>query len=66
MTLWLRLRQGLFFLNRKKCEALENCVLKQDEHIKELGNKLMNIDENGVILKENKAMETLNQKIIRT
>ena len=49
--------------NAASIEALEHWVLKQDEHIKELSDKLMNLDENGVILKENKAMETLNQKV---
>jgi hypothetical protein len=50
--------------NEARLEAIENWVLKQDEQIKELGAKLMNMDENGVILEENKDMKTLKQKVM--
>jgi hypothetical protein len=50
--------------NEARLEAIENWVLKQDEPIKELGAKLMNMDENGVILEENKDMNTLKQKVM--
>ena len=48
--------------DKARIESLENWVLKQDEQIKELEIRLMDMDENGVILKENKTLETLNKK----
>ena len=50
--------------DQARIEALKNWVLKQDEQVKELESRLIDMDENGVILKENKTLETLKQNVI--
>jgi hypothetical protein len=44
-------------------EALENRVLKQNNHILELEQNLIKVDQNGVVEKENVEMVNVKKKI---
>ena len=50
--------------NQTRIESLENWVLKQNETILDLNDKLIAMDENGVVLKERKEVKKLNKKFI--
>ena len=50
--------------NKAKIESLENWVMKQDDAIKKLDEKLTRLDENGVFVKESNEMETIKKKLI--
>ena len=50
--------------NQTRIESLENWVLKQNETILDLNDKLTTMDENGVVLKESKEVEKLSNKLI--
>ena len=49
--------------NRTRIESLENWVVTQGEVIEELRGKLLQLDLNGVILKESKEVDNLKKKV---
>ena len=49
--------------NAARIEALENWVLKQDDQITKVKDKLSTMDVNGAIIKENKDIDDLKMKI---
>ena len=51
-------------INKAKIEYLENWVLKQDESIQELSEKLSRLDKNGVLVQESTSLVTLNKKVV--
>ena len=50
--------------NKAKIEYLENWVVKQNNVIEDLSEKLSRVDENGVFTKESKDVESLRKKIV--
>ena len=49
--------------NKARIEALENWVLKQNDAIVELSEKLSRLDENGVLIKESSDVLTFKKRI---
>ena len=49
---------------KTRIDSLENWVLKQNEQISDLNEKLSSMDNNGVILKETKEIQNLKKQII--
>ena len=52
------------FMNQTRTEALENWVLKQEEQIDKLSDKLSTMDVNGAIIEESKEIEALKKKVL--
>ena len=50
--------------NKARIESLENWVMKQDDAIKKLDEKLFRLDENGVLVKESNEIETIRKKLV--
>ena len=50
--------------NKCRLESLENWVLKQDKVIKELDEKLLRLDKNGVVIEENTEIANLRKKVV--
>ena len=49
--------------NKTRLEMLENWVKKQDDLINEIDDKLGALDKNGVVLKDNRKIETIQKKL---
>ena len=49
--------------NKSRIESLENWIMKQNESIKDLDEKLQKLDRNGVVIKENLEMTNLKKKV---
>ena len=50
--------------NQARIEALENWVLKQDDQLHKVNDKLLSMDLNVVIVKKSKDIEAIKKKII--
>ena len=48
--------------NQARIEVLENWVLKQDDQLNKVHDKLVSMDLNGVIAKESKDIEAIKKK----
>ena len=59
----LKIVQHEIITNNTRIESLENWVLKQDNEINQLNDKLSCLDRNGVVLKDSKEIEDLKKKI---
>ena len=59
----MRLLSSENVTNNVRVEMLENWVLKQGEVIKKLDDKLLTLDKNGVIFKENEEIYIIQKKM---